>query len=236
MYSAIIESPFSVFAEAIRAIKVAVDLSPMGSGARVVGFTSSIPNEGKSSITVALARLVAQTGARTLLVDCDLKNPALSRLLAPRAPAGLIETVKGQVTLQEAIWSDDATGMKFLPTAMRPRLAHSSEVLGSGQTRKLFDSLRNNYDYIFVDFAPLMPIVDVRVSTHLVDGFVYVIEWGKTRIDHVQEALGTARGIHEHLLGVVLNKVDLGSLGRFDGSGLNYYRHRSYYHRYGYAE
>ena len=61
-----------------------------------------------------------------------------------------------------------------------------------------------------------MPIVDVRAATHLVDGYIYVIEWGKTRIDHVEHALNSAKGVYEHLLGVVLNKVDLRSLGRYD--------------------
>ena len=109
--------------------------------------------------------------------------------------------------------------MRFLPTALKARLAHSSEVLASEQTRSFFESLRHSYDYIIVDFAPLMPIVDVRASTNLVDGFVYVVEWGKTRTDFVEQALHSAKGVYEHLLGVVLNKVDLGAVGRYDGHG-----------------
>ena len=85
VYSAIVELPFSAFAEAIRSIKVAIDQSPTATGGRIIGFTSSIPNEGKSSIAAAVGRLAAQTGARTLLVDCDLRNPSLSRLLSPKA-------------------------------------------------------------------------------------------------------------------------------------------------------
>ena len=86
-----------------------------------------------------------------------------------------------------------------------------------------------------MDFAPLMPIVDVRASTKLVDSYIYVIEWGRTRIDHVEHALRSAKGVYEHLLGVVLNKVDLASLGRYDGRGSAYYRSGNY-HRYGYTE
>ena len=79
-----------------------------------------------------------------------------------------------------------------------------------------------------------MPIVDVRAATHLVDGYIYVVDWGRTRIDHVEQALSSAKGVYEHLLGVVLNKVDLRSLGRYDGGG--YYHHESYFQRYGYTE
>jgi succinoglycan biosynthesis transport protein ExoP len=234
IYATIVESPFSAFAEAIRSIKVAIDLSPGSTGCKVIGLTSSLPNEGKSSIAVAVARLAAHAGARVLLVDCDLKNPSLSRSLAPTASRGLLETVKGESTVEKTIWVDQATKMSFLPAVMKSRLAHSSEVLASEQTRVFFDSLRESYDYVFLDLPPLMPIVDVRASTRLVDSYVYVVEWGKTRVDFAEQALNSARGVYEHLLGVVLNKVNLRSMGRYDG-GDSYYNH-GHYHRYGYSE
>jgi polysaccharide biosynthesis transport protein len=235
VYSTVVESPFSAFTEAIRSVKVAIDLSPTVTGGRIIGFTSSVPNEGKSSLAVSVARLAAQTGARALLVDADLRNPSLSRLLSPKAASGLLEVVRGQSTLENAIWVDSTTNMRFLPATMKARLAHSSEVLASTQTRKFFDSLRNSYDYIIVDFAPLMPIVDVRASTNLVDAYVYVVAWGDTRTDFVEQALSSARGVYEHLLGVVLNKVNLKSMGRYDGKGGSYYYHGNY-NRYGYTE
>jgi polysaccharide biosynthesis transport protein len=129
---------------------------------------------------------------------------------------------------------DGITKMNFLPAVMKSRLAHSSEILASEQTRVFFESLRDSYEYIFMDLAPLMPIVDVRASTRLVDSYVYVVEWGKTRSDFVEQALESARGVYEHLLGVVLNKVNLRSLGRYDGRD-SYYTH-GHYHRYGYTE
>ena len=238
IYSTITDAPLSALTEAIRSIKIAIDLSSTAQGGQIIGFTSSVPNEGKSSIVSALSRLAAQTNARTLLVDCDLRNPSLSRLLAPNARSGLLEVLKGESPLDEAIWVDHATGMRFLPVAvlgMQRRMVHSSEVLASEQARKFFDGLRQSYDYIFVDFAPVMPIVDVRASTKLVDSYVYVIEWGHTRIDFVEQALHSAKNVYEHLLGVVLNKVDLVSLGRYDGRGSAYYHHANY-HRYGYTE
>lgn len=233
--STIVESPFSAFAEAIRSIKVAIDQSPTGTGGRIIGFTSSVPNEGKSSVACAVARLAAQTGSRTLLIDCDIRNPSLSRTLSPGAAGGLLDVLGGKSTLEQAIWLDSATNMRFLPVATKARVAHSSEIIASAQIRSIFDTLRAGYDYIIVDFAPLMPIVDVRASMHLVDSYVYVVEWGRTRIEHVEHALQSARGVYEHLLGAVLNKVDLTSLGQYDGRGGGYYRDESY-RRYGYTD
>ena len=104
--------------------------------------------------------------------------------------------------------------MRFLASDHEGALGplQRSSCIGT-QMRKFFDSLRHSYDYIIVDFAPLMPIVDVRASTNLVDAFIYVVAWGHTRTDFVEQALRSARGVYEHLLGVVLNKVDLRSLG-----------------------
>jgi succinoglycan biosynthesis transport protein ExoP len=235
VYSAVFDLPFSAFTEAIRSVKISIDLTPTAADGRIIGFTSSVPSEGKSSIAAAVARLTAETGAKTILIDCDLRNPSLSRLLAPGAAGGLIDVLRGQLPVEKAVWVDGPTNMHFLPASTKARLAHSSEILGSPLTRTLLNSLRKNYDYIFLDFAPLMPIVDVRMTTHLVDGYVYLIEWGKTRIDHVEQALRSARVVHEHLIGVVLNKVDLRSLGRYDGRGDNYYYHGNY-QRYGYTE
>ena len=142
--------------------------------------------------------------------------------------------MRGQSSLDKAIWVDQATGMRFLPATSKGRVAHSSEILASPLVRKFFDGLRGSYDYIFVDFSPLMPIVDVRVSTNLVDSYVYVVAWGDTRIDYVKQALHSAKGVYDRLLGVVLNKVDLKSLGRYDGGGGSYYYHGNY-QRYGYT-
>jgi succinoglycan biosynthesis transport protein ExoP len=239
VYSTITDSPLSGFTESIRSIKIAVDLSSNRDGGQIIGFTSSVPNEGKSSIAGAVARLTALTGAKTLLVDCDLRNPSLSRLLAPEATRGLLEVVRGESSLTQAVWVDPVGSLNFLPVAapelLSRRLVHSSEVLASDQTREFFNGLRQSFDYIFMDFAPLMPIVDVRASTKLVDAYIYVIEWGRTRTDHVEEALRSAKGVYEQLLGVVLNKVDLASIGRYDGRGSGYYRSGNY-HRYGYTE
>jgi succinoglycan biosynthesis transport protein ExoP len=97
-----------------------------------------------------------------------------------------------------------------------------------------FAQLRDSYEYVIVDFSPVTPVVDVRSATHLVDSFLFVIQWGKTKIDAAERALNTARGVYNNLLGVVLNKVDLKALNRYAGHG-NYYYSRHYAH-YGYTD
>jgi polysaccharide biosynthesis transport protein len=230
----VVDAPLSRFTESIRSIKAASELNGMLKANRVIGFTSSLPNEGKSTVALALAQLMSQVNARTILVDCDLRNPSLSRALAPSAKSGMLEIIGGKATLEEVIWLDRSINLAFLPAVVRSRLAHSNEILNSTHVKKLFEELRGRYDYVVVDFPPLAPIVDVRTATHLVDSFIFVVEWGRTKFDIVEHALGGARGVYENLLGVVLNKVDMNVFGRYANYQGEYYFNK-HYERYGYT-
>ena len=229
------DSPFSRFAESIRSLKVAADLNKGTKPNTIVAITSSLPNEGKSTTAVALAQLVALTGGKAVLVDCDLRNPSLSRKLAPKANRGLLEVIWGKLPLSEVVWTDPATNLSFIPAVVRGRLADSSEILASEETRKVFEKLRAAYDYVIVDLSPLAPVVDVRAMTHLVDSFVFVVEWGRTKIDVAEHVLSGAPGVYENLLGVVLNKVNMKTFARYESSRENYYYNR-YFARYGYTD
>ena len=233
---AVVNAPISRFAEAMRSIKLGVDLHGVVKSNKIIGFTSSIPNEGKSTVAAALAQLISQVGnARVILVDCDLRNPSISRELAPGAKFGILEVLAQKASLEETMWIEPASKMAFLPAVVRSRLPHSNEILSSVQMKNLFEQLRQSYDYVIVDLPPLAPIVDVRAMTHLADSFVFVIEWGQTKIDIVEQALDGAPGVNENLAGVVLNKVDMNVFGRYASHRESYY-YNKYYSRYGYRE
>ncbi len=234
MYCAAAAMPLSRFAESIRSIKLAIDLNPTKTSNRIVGITSALPNEGKSTVTAALAQIIAHAGKRVIMVDCDLRNPSLSTNLAPNASAGIVDVLSGARSLEETIWRDPKTNLAFLPSAKRTPVFLTSEILSSEQTGKLFDKLRGSYDYVIVDLPPLAPIVDVRATTPLIDCFILVVEWGRTRTDVVQHALHTAPNVHEALIGTVLNKTDMRAMRRYDNY-LNDYYNNEHYTRYGQA-
>ena len=231
----VVDSPFSRFAESIRSIKVAIDLSEIVKSNKIIGFTSSLPMEGKTTMTAALALLIAQAGGRVILLDCDLRNPTLTRTLAPSAKAGFIDVISEKAALDDVIWTDPITNLSFLPTVMKSRVAHTNEILASSATISLFEELRSRYEYIIVDLSPLAPVVDVRITTHLVNSYVFVIEWGATKIDVVKRALADAPGVRENLLGAVLNKADVSQLNRY-GAHIGAYYDNKNYARYGYAD
>ena len=228
-----VDAPFTRFTETIRGIKVAIDLSNGVRSSEVIGLTSCLPDEGKSTLAAALALLIAQAGGRAILVDCDLRNPSLTRALAPSAKAGLIEVVSKKAAIEDVLWwSDPKINLAFLPTVMKSRLAHTNEILASPIMKDFFDELRQRYKYIIVDLSPLAPVVDVRTTAHFINSYICVIEWGKTKIDVVKKALADAPGVYENLLGTVLNKADISKLNRYEAHRGAYYDNK-HYSRYG---
>ncbi|OSI60972.1 protein tyrosine kinase [Bradyrhizobium canariense] len=232
IHQTVVGMPLSRYTEAIRSIKLAIDHNPAKISSQVIGVTSALPNEGKTTIAASLAQLIGHTGKKAIIVDCDLRNPSLSAIFAPKAVAGLIEVANGSRSLADAIWRDPTTNLAFLPAVRRGPLLHTSEILCADAISKLFDRLRADYDYVIVDLPPLTPLVDVRATSSLIDGYILIVEWGRTKIDVVQHALHTAPNIHESLIGAVLSKTDTKAMARYDGHR-SYYYHDSHYIRYG---
>jgi polysaccharide biosynthesis transport protein len=231
----VVNSPFSRFAEAVRSIKLATELNDFGSSNKVTGITSALPNEGKSTISEALALVGAQSGSRTILVDGDIRNPSLTTRLAPDAERGLIDIVLGRAGLNDVVWVDPQTNLHFLPCVVASRFSNSGDVLASPHMEMLFKQLREHYDRIILDLSPLAPVIDVRATGSLVDTYVLVVEWAKAKIDIVERVLDETPVVRERLLGAVLNKVNMTVMNRYDSYHGGYY-HNSYYKRYGYVD
>lgn len=231
----VVDNPLSRFSEAIRSLKVAVDLNSIVRENRVLATTSTLPNEGKSTISTNLAQLMAHGGARVILVDADLRNPSLSRALVPDAKAGLVDVVAQKVSLEDALTIDAATGLAILPAGTTSKLLHTNEILASKAMHELVNQLRSKFDYVVLDMPPMAPVVDVRVTSSFVDSYVFVVEWGKTKTDVVQHNLRNSPEIVDRLLGVILNKADTKLLARYESYHGRYY-YQKYYARYGYVE
>jgi len=234
-YRFVIDQPFSQFAEGLRSLKVAMDLEALSKSNKVIGITSTLPSEGKSTIATNFASLIAHSGGRALLIDADLRNPSLTRALTASDQRGLVDIISDKISSAEAIWKEEATGLSFIPTGQTTNLLHTNEILRSPMLQHAITELRKYYDYIIVDLPPLVPVVDTRTTTSFIDSYVYVVEWGQTQIDVVEQGLAESREIYERLLGVVLNKADTGLLGRYERYRSKSY-YKKYYSRYGYTQ
>ncbi len=173
---------------------------------------SSVPKEGKTTIAANLAALtIASSGARTLLIDSDVHLRQLTARLAPDACEGLIEALVDPSRLPTLV-STRRSGLHVLPCALSARLPNAAELLGSPEMEQLLNVARKTYDYIVIEIARIMSVVDMKMIERFIDRFIFVVEWGQTKRSLVLEALSEAEIIRERLVGVVLNKADPVSL------------------------
>jgi succinoglycan biosynthesis transport protein ExoP len=227
-----VTEPLSRFAESLRSVKTSIDLIAITRPVKFIGLLSALPNEGKSTIAANLASLFASGGAKTALVDCDLRNPSLSKAFAPNAAGGLLQVLENAIPLDAALRLDPETGLMFLPAGVSGRLTNSADLLGSDRMKAAINALGERSDYVIIDLPPLGATVDARALSPQIDCFIIVVEWGKTRYDVLSEALAGMVTARDKFIGAVLNKVNYRELNNIDGYSPGYYYNKSY-GRYG---
>ena len=217
---------FPQFSGAIKTIALSLDQAHAAS--QIIGVTSSLPNEGKSTIIAYLARMLAQSGRHVLLVDCDLRVGKLTKVFAEQSRVGVRDVVRGEVSPLTAIKQHDA-GFAFM-AAGTGCLTHPNDIFAMTKSHILFEELRKSFDYILLDLPPLGPVTDVVATSKFVNSYLFVIEWGRTQTQVVQQTLNKAQTVRNNLLGVILNKVDLKSLGNYERA---YYSYEEYWNNKG---
>jgi len=225
------EHPLSSFAETLRSARIAADLN-INKSQKIIGIVSALPGEGKSTIAVNFAQMLAKS-AKTLLIDADLRNPGATRALGQHADEGLLEVLLENHSPSSAVLTDPVSGLKFLPAVVKRRIPHSSELLASQQMVKLLAQATSEFDYVVLDLPPLGPVVDAKAIASRIDGFLMVVEWGETSRKMVKDMLSSEPQISSRCLGVVLNKVDNEAMKLYREYGSSEYyasRYTSYYH------
>ncbi|MBO0733187.1 MAG: AAA family ATPase [Methylocapsa sp.] len=224
----VLDAPFSRFTETLRSVKVLLNAAQTVHGIKVVGIVSSVAQEGKTTIAANLAALmIASSEARALLIDGDLHQRSLTARLAPRAREGLIEALADPARLEAFVYKRERSRLDVLPCVLEGRVPNAAELLGSPQMEKLLTHARRTYDYIMIELAPVISVVDVKVAERFIDSFLFVVEWGHSKKTLVKEALSEVEIIRDRLAGIILNKADpaaLRSLEAYKGK-----RYHDYY-------
>ena len=217
----VLKKPMSAYAEALRNIRLGVALSNVDRPPKVVLVTSSVPQEGKSSTSLALARLLAKSGQRTLLIDCDLRRPSLHHTLGmPRVP-GLVEVLSEQIPVEEAVRTDEPSGLDYLSSG--GHAPNPADLLGSEHMRALLQRVGGAYDLVILDSAPVISVTDSRILAGFADSSVLLVRWDKTRRETVVNALKQLDQAGASIAGVVLNQVDVKRHAQYDYSDSGYY-------------
>jgi exopolysaccharide transport protein family len=215
-----VDSPRSYFAETLRNTRLACDVVLQGRKCRVIGVVSCLPGEGKSTVSANFAGLLASSGLRTLVIDADLRNPGLTKMLATEPETGLVEVALQEIEWTKAVRVDRRSKLAIMPIASRgKKVAHTSELLSSSGMTQFLDSVRETFDVIVVDLAPLVPVIDAKAFEPYVDGFVFVAKWGVTPVKTVQNVLWAEPEIAAKTIGLVLNDTDMSQLSRYADPG-----------------
>jgi capsular exopolysaccharide synthesis family protein len=204
----VVSHPFSVYAEAFRALRTFLVLGSGvgGGGTRAVAIVSPLPQEGKTTTAVCIARVAALSGVPTVLVDCDLRRRGSSELLDVRSN-GLYDYLAGRATLDQALEVDEASGLHVLGTAAPQPDAH--DPLTPDALARMIGELRGRFKVIIFDTAPILGVADARVIAAQVDRVLMISRWRRTSLRASEAAIDMLLDVGAKISGVALTQVDI---------------------------
>jgi polysaccharide biosynthesis transport protein len=225
----VLNKPLSNYAEAFRAIRAAVHFSNVDKPPKVLMVTSSLPGEGKTAFVTSLARVMALSGNRVLLIDGDMRRSAIQNLLKlDGTKPDLAMVLAHDATVEQAIQRDASGAHIVISNHKTPNL---QDLLGSHAMELFLNATRTIYDIIIIDTPPVIAVADMALLTRFVDGVIYLVKWATTTREAVGEGLKQLKNCNVTLAGVVLTQVDLkaqkrygiGDFGYTDGAYGDYY-------------
>lgn len=218
----------SVAAEAYRGVRTALYFSTQGAGHQVIQVTSPNVSDGKSTLAANLAVSIAQSGKRTLLIDCDFRKPRVHKIFNVSAQLGFASAMAGQSDLPSAIQQTAVPNLSVLPCGPRP--VNPAELLTSPKFSELIEQLRQMYDFVIVDTPPILVVTDPAVVAPRVDGVVLCIRVTKNGRPFAERAREVLTSLGANILGVVVN-----GFGTQVGGGKYGYEHYNYGYGEGYS-
>jgi polysaccharide biosynthesis transport protein len=204
----VLHSPTSLYSECIHSVAALMRVSDAPDSVQTVLVTSSVPGEGKTSFAVSLARAVASSGRRCLLLDCDFRCSRMADTLgAAQAALDIREWTFARPQDLEARLVRDQSGSDVLVSRADDAQPHG--LLHSGRLNDFLDHVRQRYDFIVIDAPPLLAVSDALHLSQLCDQIVFVVRWGATPRKVVQNAMTMLRQHSCRVAGAVISQVNL---------------------------
>ena len=230
LYEYILERPLSFYADAIRSIHKSISyFSKEGEGQKTILITSSLPNEGKSTLASSLAFSSARSGLKTVLIDGDLRHPSIA-VDTDRLPEfDLVDYLEGEASIREVIYEADCEpNMDFIP--IKKSRETSFESIESNNFKKLLLELKNHYERIIIDAPPVF-LTDTRTAASYVDFVIFAVQWNRTKINIAQQGVNILRKCSDADLGIVLTRFDLKKYVKlgYDDIDSQYEKYKKYY-------
>jgi capsular exopolysaccharide synthesis family protein len=205
------------WAEAFRVLRTNMQFVNVDHPDRMFVVSSSVPNEGKTTVVINLAVTLALTGQRVVLVECDLRRPRVAERLGLDEGIGATTVLIGQLSLDQALQQYGGTGLTVLAAGRRP--PNPSELLQSHAMEELIRDLRSRFDVVLLDAPPLLPVTDAALLAAQSDGLILTVRHGKTSRDQVRIALQRVEAVDGDCVGMVINMAPTSGRGYGYGYG-----------------
>jgi succinoglycan biosynthesis transport protein ExoP len=223
----VVDRPMSSFAEAVRGLQMGLVLSNVDKRPKVVVVTSSLPDEGKTTVAISLARLVANTGQKVVLVEGDLRRPTVATVLGAVPRLGLVEALSGQAPLASCLTQDPRSELRILPAS--GKITNPPDLLASTAMARLIKELSSSYDLVVIDSAPLLPVNDTKILARLADSVVFVVRWERTAREAVVSGARALADASAPVAGVVLARADRTRHHYYSYGHGSYNKYNAYY-------
>jgi succinoglycan biosynthesis transport protein ExoP len=223
-------NPTSATVEAVRNLRTSVLLSALDHPPQVILSTSSIPGEGKTTLTVALAHNLAGLGKKVLLVECDLRRNTLSQYFNRSAPKqGLVAANLGEIPLEDVVFFDETGGFDVILGQVSQ--INAADFFSSEVFEAFLRGLRERYDFIILDTPPVLVVSDGRILAQLADKLLFSVAWDSTSQAQVQAAMAQLDMVPPEKIGFILSRVDIKGMMRY-GYGGQYGAYSTYGNQY----
>ncbi|GGE38217.1 hypothetical protein GCM10011360_27520 [Primorskyibacter flagellatus] len=219
------EKPNSAAAEAVRNLRTSILLADIDNPPKVIMSTSSIPGEGKTTQSLAMAQNLAGLGKNVLLIEGDIRKRVFREYFELDTDKGLIAVLSGEVPLSLAVRHVEALNCDVLIGEQSK--VNAADLFSSERFQAFLDDCRQHYDYVVVDTPPVLPVPDARVIGQFVDAIMYAVRWDHTTRRQVAEGLRSLANVGVKVSGLVLTQIDGKGMKRY-GYG-DYKAYDSYY-------
>ncbi len=209
----------TAYDESIRTLRTNILFSNVDKDIKKIVVTSSVPNEGKTTLCIDLARSMASNGSKVALIDLDLRNPSVKNMTSQENNIGVTTVIMKKATLSDASTKDtEQENLDIISSGPIP--PNPTELIASDSMKSILDKLTINYDYIIIDTPPVGILTDAAIISTLADGVLLVIKAGSTKKEMVKKAIDNIEKVNGNILGAIMTFVNVknSQYGNYYGS------------------